>query len=158
MKDQQLGRLPLSLALVLFASAAAFGQTAQVTGRVGDQAGAVVPGATITVTSARLDHSFGELYKTFGRFARNLTAPTQPDYFGNVATPDPGAVCTTPFTQYTFSNDHTRSDGDPQFPLRLRALAADSLHAQLRLRPDDARLPVVVGRPIPGAGLPDGRH
>ncbi len=37
--------------LVSVAGVASFGQTAQVTGRVSDQAGAVVPGAQITVTN-----------------------------------------------------------------------------------------------------------
>ncbi len=59
--------------------------------------------------SARLDHNFSERYKTFGRFSRNESGLMQPDYFGSVATPDPGAVGTTFFRQHTFSNDHTVS-------------------------------------------------
>lgn len=51
MKHRQLARF-LFLALLTFAVAtSAFSQTAQVTGRISDQAGAVVPGAQITVTN-----------------------------------------------------------------------------------------------------------
>jgi len=57
--------------------------------------------------SARVDHNFGERYRTFVRFSRNKSALTQPDYFNNVASPNPGAVGTTPFLQHTVANDHT---------------------------------------------------
>jgi hypothetical protein len=42
-------RLPLLAALVFVTAAASFAQTAQVTGRISDQTGSVVPGAQITV-------------------------------------------------------------------------------------------------------------
>src|ERR1700759_5449346 len=44
---------PISVAttLALFASAAAFGQTAEITGRIVDPSGSVVPGAEVTVSS-----------------------------------------------------------------------------------------------------------
>ena len=57
--------------------------------------------------SARVDHHFSESYRTFVRFSRNESALTQPDYFNNVASPNPGAVGTTPFRQHTIANDHT---------------------------------------------------
>ncbi len=57
--------------------------------------------------SARLDHDVRENYRVFGRFAQNRTTLTQPDYYGNVATPNPGAVGTTPFVQTTFALDNT---------------------------------------------------
>ena len=57
--------------------------------------------------SGRLDHNVSDGYRIFGRFARNRTALTQPDYYGNPATPNPGAVGTTPFTQTTVALDNT---------------------------------------------------
>lgn len=57
--------------------------------------------------SGKVDHSFGEKWRTFGRVARNKTSLTQPDYFGNVATSGAGAVGTTPFTQHTAAMDNT---------------------------------------------------
>lgn len=56
--------------------------------------------------SGRVDHTFNEKYRVFGRVAHNRTVLTQPDSYGNVATPDPGAVGTTPFRQTTVSLDH----------------------------------------------------
>ncbi len=57
--------------------------------------------------STKVDHNFSEKWRTFGRFARNKTALTQPDYFNNVATSGNGAVGTTPFTQHTAALDNT---------------------------------------------------
>lgn len=57
--------------------------------------------------SARVDHNVNESYRIFGRFAQNRTVLGQPDYYGNVATPDPGAVGRTPFHQTTFALDNT---------------------------------------------------
>ncbi|MBL8222044.1 MAG: TonB-dependent receptor, partial [Bryobacterales bacterium] len=57
--------------------------------------------------SAKVDHQFSEKWRTFGRIARNKTALTQPDYFGNVATSGTGAVGSTPFTQHTAALDNT---------------------------------------------------
>ena len=57
--------------------------------------------------AAKVDHNFSEKWRTFGRFARNKTGLTQPDYFNNVATSGNGAVGTTPFTQYTAALDNT---------------------------------------------------
>jgi len=56
--------------------------------------------------SGRVDHNVGARYRTFFRVAGNNTNLTQPDYYGNVATPDPGAVGTTPFHQRTVAWDH----------------------------------------------------
>ena len=39
----------------------------------------------------RIDHNVTDSYRVFGRFAHNRTVLTQPDSYGNVATPDPGA-------------------------------------------------------------------
>ncbi len=57
--------------------------------------------------SGRIDHNVTDSYRVFGRFAHNRTVLTQPDSYGNVATPDPGAVGTTPFRQTTFAFDNT---------------------------------------------------
>ncbi len=57
--------------------------------------------------SGRLDHTFSDKYRVFGRLAHNRTLLTQPDSYGNVASPDPGAVGTTPFRQTTVSLDHS---------------------------------------------------
>lgn len=57
--------------------------------------------------SGRVDHNLNSSWRMFGRFAHNRTVLTQPDSFGNVATPDPGAVGTTPFRQTTFALDNT---------------------------------------------------
>ena len=57
--------------------------------------------------SARVDHNVSDTYHLFARFSRNSSLLTQPDYFNNVASPDPGAVGSTPFRQHTFANDHT---------------------------------------------------
>ena len=46
-----LKRFGLAAALMLLASSAVFAQTATISGRVVDDAGAVLPGATITVTN-----------------------------------------------------------------------------------------------------------
>jgi hypothetical protein len=56
--------------------------------------------------SGRVDHGFSNSYRMFARLAHNRTLLTQPDSYGNVATPDPGAVGTTPFRQTTFALDH----------------------------------------------------
>ncbi len=55
--------------------------------------------------SGRLDHTVSDRYRVFGRVAHNRTVLTQPDSYGNVATPEPGAVGTTPFRQTTVSLD-----------------------------------------------------
>jgi hypothetical protein len=57
--------------------------------------------------SGRADHNFSDSYRMFARLAHNRTSLTQPDTYGNVATPDPGAVGTTPFHQTTFAFDNT---------------------------------------------------
>src|SRR6476646_9319360 len=43
--------LCVAMTLVLFTCAAAFGQTAEITGRIVDPSGSVVPGAEVTVSS-----------------------------------------------------------------------------------------------------------
>lgn len=57
--------------------------------------------------SGRIDHNFSERHRIFGRFARMVSELTQPDVFGNVATPGAGSVGTTPFRQHTFALDDT---------------------------------------------------
>jgi hypothetical protein len=57
--------------------------------------------------SFRVDHNVNSRYRLFARFARNVTDLTQPDYFANVASPDPGAVGRTPFRNHTFAFDNT---------------------------------------------------
>ncbi len=56
--------------------------------------------------SARIDHNFSDSYRIFGRMAQNRTSLTQPNLYGNIASPDPGAVGTTPFTQTTIALDN----------------------------------------------------
>ena len=56
--------------------------------------------------SGRIDHTVSSKYRVFGRVAHNRTILTQPDSYGNVATPDPGAVGTTPFRQTTVALDN----------------------------------------------------
>lgn len=92
---------------------------------------AVIPGSTDNFVSnagrsvdadafsLRIDHKVSERYQLFGRFSRNVTNLAQPDYFGNVASPDPGAVGTTPFRQSTFAFDNTITLG-PTSVLNLR--------------------------------------
>lgn len=57
--------------------------------------------------SGRVDHAFSDAHRMFARLAHNRTLLTQPDSYGNVATPDPGAVGTTPFHQTTFALDNS---------------------------------------------------
>ncbi len=57
--------------------------------------------------SGRVDHAISSAYHMFARVAHNRTVLTQPDSYGNVATPDPGAVGTTPFRQTTFALDNS---------------------------------------------------
>lgn len=59
--------------------------------------------------SGRLDHNVTETWRIFGRYSFNKTDLTQPDYFNNEATPDPGAVGTTKFRYHTFVFDNTVS-------------------------------------------------
>lgn len=56
--------------------------------------------------SGRVDHNWNDAYRMFVRFSRNTTNLTQPDSYSNVATPEPGAVGTTPFTQTTVAWDN----------------------------------------------------
>jgi hypothetical protein len=57
--------------------------------------------------SGRIDQYFNESWRMFGRFARNKTNLTQPDYFNNVASSGTGAVGSTPFTQHTAALDNS---------------------------------------------------
>jgi hypothetical protein len=57
--------------------------------------------------SLRVDHNFSSAYRIFGRFAQNRTTLGQPDYYGNVATPDTGSVGKTRFKQTTLALDNT---------------------------------------------------
>jgi len=61
--------------------------------------------------SVRIDHNLTDAWRLFGRIAANNTSLTQPDYYGNVATPNPGAVGTTPFHQRTAALDNTAALG-----------------------------------------------
>ncbi|MEO7652634.1 MAG: hypothetical protein ABIZ80_19415, partial [Bryobacteraceae bacterium] len=57
--------------------------------------------------SARVDHQVNSNYRLFGRFAANNTALTQPNSFGNIATPDTGSVGKTAMNQRSFSFGNT---------------------------------------------------
>jgi hypothetical protein len=56
--------------------------------------------------SGRIDHTVNNSYRLFGRVAGNNTSLTQPNSFGNLATPDPGAVGTTAMNQRTGAFDN----------------------------------------------------
>ena len=55
----------------------------------------------------RMDPNFSEKYRMFGRFNLNNTDLLQPNYFGNVASPDNGAVGPTIFHFRTFAFGNT---------------------------------------------------
>jgi hypothetical protein len=57
--------------------------------------------------SARIDQNVTDRYRLFGRFAMSVTPLTQPNYFGNIASPCPGQVGTTYFRNYTFTFGNT---------------------------------------------------
>lgn len=57
--------------------------------------------------SIRIDQNVTNRYRLFGRFAMSDTELTQPNSFGNLATPNPGAVGTTFFRNRSFTLDNT---------------------------------------------------
>ena len=57
--------------------------------------------------SARIDQNVNDHYHFFGRFAWLLTSLTQPNVFGNDATPPNGSVGTTYFHNWSFAFDNT---------------------------------------------------
>ncbi len=60
-----------------------------------------------TDVGIRLDHNFSERFRLFGRLGIANTGLTQPDVFGNVASPGSGAVGTTVFQNRTGVLDQT---------------------------------------------------
>ena len=75
MKHRQLARF-LFLALLTFAVGTnAFSQTAQVTGRISDQSGAVVPGAQITLTNTATGINRESVSNNEGYFTIPLVQP-----------------------------------------------------------------------------------
>jgi outer membrane receptor protein involved in Fe transport len=75
MKHPLLDRFLLFIALTLVMSIVSFGQTAQVTGRVSDQTGAIVPGAQITVTNVSTGINRESLSNDEGYFTIPLLQP-----------------------------------------------------------------------------------
>lgn len=57
--------------------------------------------------SARIDQNVNAMYHLFGRFGWSLTSLTQPNTYGNVASPGPAAVGTTQFHNWSFAFDNT---------------------------------------------------
>lgn len=57
--------------------------------------------------SARIDENATDKYRFFGRFGWSLTNLTQPNTYGNVASPGAGAVGTTPFHNWSFAFNNT---------------------------------------------------
>ncbi|MFP5236697.1 MAG: carboxypeptidase regulatory-like domain-containing protein [Acidobacteriota bacterium] len=57
--------------------------------------------------SARLDEYANDKYRLFGRLGWLLTTQTQPNNYGNVATPGAGAVGTTKLDNWSFSQNNT---------------------------------------------------
>ena len=57
--------------------------------------------------SARIDQNVNDRYHFFGRFGFTRTNLTQPNYYGNVASPGNGAVGTTSFHNWSFAFDNT---------------------------------------------------
>jgi len=55
----------------------------------------------------RIDQNWSERQRTFGRFGTYRTTLGQPDYFGNPATPGPGANGLLYLNNYTAGVDHT---------------------------------------------------
>ena len=58
------------------------------------------------VFSVRIDQNATQKYHLSGRYAYTRTPLTQPNAFGNVASPNPGAVGTTDFKNQSFSFDN----------------------------------------------------
>ena len=57
--------------------------------------------------SARIDQNVNPMYHLFGRFGWSLTSLTQPNTYGNVASPGAAAVGTTQFHNWSFALDNT---------------------------------------------------
>jgi hypothetical protein len=94
MKHPYFVRIFLSAMLVLTLEQAAFGQTAQVTGRISDASGAVVPGAQITVTNQKTGLTRESVSNDEGYFTIPLLPPgeyriaVKKDGFKPVVRPD----------------------------------------------------------------------
>lgn len=57
--------------------------------------------------SVRIDQNVNRIYRLFGRYGWMRTAQTQPNNYGNVASPGAGAVGTTYLNNYSFSLNNT---------------------------------------------------
>lgn len=57
--------------------------------------------------SARIDQNVNPMYHLFGRFGWSLTSLSQPNTYGNVASPGAAAVGTTQFHNWSFALDNT---------------------------------------------------
>lgn len=57
--------------------------------------------------SIRIDHNVTKNYRIFGRYAYFLTNQTQPNTYGDVATPGAGAVGTTQLNNWSFALNNT---------------------------------------------------
>jgi hypothetical protein len=70
---------------------------------------AVAPKLTIdqNAGSVRIDQNVTKNYRLFGRYAYFLTNQTQPNTYGNVATPGAGAVGTTQLNNWSFALNNT---------------------------------------------------
>jgi hypothetical protein len=78
-----------------------------------------IPGSTINFAtdakrtihqnagSVRIDQNVTKNYRVFGRYAYFLNNQTQPNDYGNVATPGAGAVGTTQLNNWSFALDNT---------------------------------------------------
>ena len=69
-----------------------------------------VGGASVRVTqdagSVRIDQKVTNKWNLFGRYAYSNSPLTQPNQFGNIADPNPGAVGTTTFVNNSFAFDN----------------------------------------------------
>jgi outer membrane receptor protein involved in Fe transport len=69
----------------------------------------VAPKLTIDANSGsiRIDENVTKNYRSFGRYAYFLNKQTQPNTYGNVATPGAGAVGTTQLNNWSFARNNT---------------------------------------------------
>ena len=88
------------------------------------------------------------------RARHNRTLLTQPDSYGNVATPDPGAVGTTPIHQTTFALDNTIA-ASPTSVFNLKyGLARWHQFRQTLSSISVAWISGFAGEAVPDSGLP----
>lgn len=70
-----------------------------------------ISNAPLTVSqnagSVRIDQNVNSVYRLFGRFAWMLTTQTQPNNYGDAASPGAGAVGTTELNNWSFSQNNT---------------------------------------------------